>query len=201
MKTPNTSMYVPTIVEKIGNSEKYYDIYSRLFKDRIIFLNTQVDEFSSSSIVSQLLLLDMESHEDITLLINSPGGVITNGLAIYGVMQSIVSDVKTIALGEAASMGAFLLSAGTPGKRFSYENTRIMIHQPLGGAHGQATDIQIQAKEIQYLKDKLNLYLANACNRSVHEVEKATDRDNFLSAQEALNFGLIDKIIYPKEKQ
>jgi ATP-dependent Clp protease protease subunit len=188
--------YVPTVIEKENGVEKAYDIYSRLLKDRIVFLGSEVNDQVANSIVAQLLFLAAENpDEDITFWINSPGGVITAGMAIYDTMNYIKPDVSTVCIGQAASMGAFLLSAGAPGKRYSLPSSRIMIHQPLGGAQGQATDIQIQAQEIQRIKDSLNRLLAEQTGQSLEVIEKDTDRDNFMSAQQALDYGLVDKIV------
>ena len=188
--------YIPTVIEKSGSTERTYDIYSRLIKDRIIFLGTEVDDDVANSIVAQMLFLEtQEPGKEISLWINSPGGVITAGLAIYDTMNFITSPVKTVCIGQACSMGAFLLSAGEKGRRCSLPNSRVMIHQPSGGARGQATDIQIQAKEIQKMKDMLNTELSNMTGQDINTIEIDTDRDNFMSAQEALDYGLIDMII------
>ena len=188
--------YVPIVIEKTGRGERSYDIYSRLLKDRIIMLNGEVNDAVSATIVAQLLFLEAEDPDkDIYLYINSPGGVITSGMAMYDTMNYIKPDVSTICIGQAASMGAFLLSAGTKGKRFALPNARIMIHQPSGGAQGQSTDIQIQAKEIQRMKDSLNALIAEQTGQSVEKVEADTERDNFMSAQEAADYGLIDKVL------
>ncbi len=188
--------YVPIVIEKTGRGERSYDIYSRLLKDRIVMLNGEVNDAVSASIVAQLLFLEAEDPDkDIYLYINSPGGVITSGMAMYDTMNYIKPDVSTICIGQAASMGAFLLSAGARGKRFALPNARIMIHQPLGGAQGQATDIQIQAKEIQRMKDSLNALIAEQTGKPIEQVEKDTDRDNFMSAKEAAEYGLIDKVL------
>jgi len=188
--------YVPIVIEKTGRGERSYDIYSRLLKDRIIMLNGEVNDAVSASIVAQLLFLEAEDPDkDIYLYINSPGGVITSGMAMYDTMNYIKPDVSTICIGQAASMGAFLLSAGAKGKRFALPHARIMIHQPLGGAQGQATDIQIQAKEIQRMKDQLNQLIAQQTGKPVEQIEKDTDRDNFMSAAEAAEYGLIDKVL------
>ncbi len=188
--------YVPIVIEKTGRGERSYDIYSRLLRDRIIMLNGEVNDAVSASIVAQLLFLEAEDPDkDIYLYINSPGGVITSGMAMYDTMNYIKPDVSTICIGQAASMGAFLLSSGAKGKRFALPNARIMIHQPLGGAQGQATDIQIQAKEIQRMKDSLNQLIAEQTGKPLEQIEKDTDRDNFMSAQEAAEYGLIDKVL------
>lgn len=188
--------YIPYVVEKTGRGERSYDIYSRLLKDRIVMLSGEVNDAVASSIVAQFLFLEAEDPEkDIYFYINSPGGVVTSGMSIYDTMNYIKPDVCTICIGQAASMGAFLLSCGAKGKRYSLPNSRIMIHQPLGGAQGQATDIQIQAQEIQRLKDLLNQVLANQTGKTIQEIEKDTDRDFFMSAIEAKNYGLVDEVI------
>lgn len=188
--------YVPTVIEASSRGERSFDIFSRLLRERIIFLGSEIDDDVANSIVAQLLLLDSENSEkDIMLYINSPGGVITAGMAIYDTMKLIKADVSTICLGDAASMGAFLLSGGTKGKRLALPNSRIMIHQPLGGAKGQATDIEIEAKEILRMKAMLNGLLAEHTGQKLETIKKDTERDNFMSAEEALKYGLIDKII------
>lgn len=188
--------YVPTVIEASSRGERSFDIFSRLLRERIIFLGSEIDDEVANSIVAQLLLLDSENSEkDIMLYINSPGGVITAGLAIYDTMNLIKSDVSTICLGEAASMGAFLLSAGTKGKRMALPGARIMIHQPLGGAQGQATDIEIEAKEILRMKSMLNGILAENCGQSIDKIKEDTERDHYMSAQEACDYGLIDKVV------
>ena len=188
--------YVPTVIESSSRGERSFDIFSRLLRERIIFLGSEIDDDVANSIVAQLLLLDSENPEkDIMLYINSPGGVITAGLAIYDTMQLIKADVSTICLGDAASMGAFLLSGGAKGKRLALPNARIMIHQPLGGAKGQATDIEIEAKEILIMKTMLNELMAEHTGQKVEKIKKDTERDNFMTAQEALEYGLIDRII------
>ncbi|HIP12917.1 MAG TPA: ATP-dependent Clp endopeptidase proteolytic subunit ClpP [Arcobacter sp.] len=188
--------YVPVVVEQTGRGERSYDIYSRLLKDRIIMLSGEVNDQVAATVVAQLLFLEADDPEkDIFLYINSPGGVVTAGLSMYDTMNYIKPDVCTICIGQAASMGAFLLSAGAKGKRFSLPNSRIMIHQPSGGAQGQSTDIQIQAKEIQRLKDSLNELLSKHTGQDVKKVEADTERDNFMSATEACKYGLIDKVI------
>ncbi len=188
--------YVPTVIEASSRGERSFDIFSRLLRERIIFLGSEIDDDVANSIVAQLLLLDSENPEkDIMLYINSPGGVITAGMAIYDTMKLIKADVSTICLGDAASMGAFLLSGGTKGKRLALPNSRIMIHQPLGGAKGQATDIEIEAKEILRMKSMLNELLAEHTGQKLETIKKDTERDNFMSAEEALKYGLIDKII------
>jgi ATP-dependent Clp protease protease subunit len=193
--------YIPYVIEKTGRGERSYDIYSRLLKDRIIMLSGEVNDAVSSSIVAQLLFLEAEDPgKDIYFYINSPGGVITSGMAIYDTMNYIRPDVCTICIGQAASMGAFLLSSGTKGKRYALPHARIMIHQPLGGAQGQATDIEIQAKEILRMKAELNEILAKNCGQTVKKLEKDTDRDNFMSAEEAVTYGIIDEVLLQKEK-
>lgn len=188
-------MYSPTVIENTGKGERAYDIYSRLLKDRIIFLGSEIDDQIANAIVAQLLFLEAEDpNKDIIMYINSPGGVITSGMAIYDTMNYIKPDVQTVCIGQAASMGALLLSAGAKGKRYSLENSRIMIHQPLGGAKGQATDIEIQAKEILRMKDLTSKILSKNTNKSVDEIISATERDNFMSAEEAKDFGLIDHV-------
>ena len=190
------SYYVPTVIEKSGRGERAYDIYSRLLKDRIILLSGQIDDGVASSIVAQLLFLEAEDPEkDIYLYINSPGGVVTSGLSIYDTMNYVKPDISTICIGQAASMGAFLLSCGTKGKRYSLPNSRIMIHQPLGGAQGQATEIEIQAKEILRLKASLNAILARNTNQPLDKIAKDTDRDFYLIAKEAQEYGLIDSVL------
>lgn len=194
--------YVPTVIESSSRGERAFDIFSRLLRERIIFLGSEIDDDVANSVVAQLLLLDSENPEkDIMLYINSPGGVITAGLAIYDTMQLIKADVSTICLGDAASMGAFLLSGGTKGKRLALPNSRIMIHQPLGGAKGQATDIEIEAKEILRMKTMLNELMAQHTGQKVEKIKKDTERDNFMSAQEALEYGLIDRIITRDEAE
>ena len=189
-------MLVPTVIETTGRGERAYDIYSRLLKERIVFVNGQVEDNMSSLVVAQLLFLEAEDPEkDIYMYINSPGGVVTAGMAMYDTMNYIKPDVATICIGQAASMGSFLLSAGAKGKRFVLPNARIMIHQPSGGAQGQATDIVIQAEEIVRIKKNLNEILAANCGRTVEELERDTERDNFMSAPEAVEYGIVDKMI------
>ena len=193
--------YVPTVVENSSRGERAFDIFSRLLRERIIFLGSEIDDDVANSIVAQLLLLDSENPDkDIMLYINSPGGVITAGMAIYDTMKLIKADVSTICLGDAASMGAFLLSAGTKGKRLALPNARIMIHQPLGGAKGQATDIEIEAKEILRMKDMLIKIMAENSGQPYEKVKEDCERDHFLTAQEALEYGLIDKVITRDKK-
>ena len=189
---------VPTVIEQSGRGERAFDIYSRLLKERIIFLVGPVDDHTANLVVAQLLFLESENPDkDIYFYINSPGGSVTAGMSIYDTMKFIKPDVQTLCLGQAASMGAFLLSAGTKGKRFALPNSRIMIHQPLisGGLGGQASDIEIHARELLKLKEKLNKILADHTGKSIEEVARDTDRDNFMSAQEAMEYGLIDKVI------
>ena len=194
------SILIPTVIEKTGRGERAYDIYSRLLKDRIIMLQGEINDHTASLIVAQLLFLEAENPEkDIYLYINSPGGVVTSGFAIYDTMNYIKPDVVTICLGQAASMGAFLLSSGAKGKRFALPHARIMIHQPLGGAQGQATDIEIHAKEILRMKKELNKILAQNTGQSVRKIEKDTERDFFMSAEEAMKYGLIDKVLKKRE--
>ena len=188
--------YVPIVVEKTGRGERSYDIFSRLLKDRIIMLSGEINDAVASTVVAQLLFLEAEDPDkDIFLYINSPGGVITSGMSMYDTMNYIKPDVSTICIGQAASMGAFLLSSGTPGKRFALPHARVMIHQPLGGAQGQATDIQIQAKEILRMKEELNKILAEQTGQPLDKLEADTERDFFMSAQEAKEYGLIDKVL------
>jgi ATP-dependent Clp protease protease subunit len=190
---------IPMVVEQSGMGERAFDIYSRLLRERIIFLGTPVDDAMADSIVAQLLYLDADDPEkDIQIYINSPGGSVTAGMAIFDTMRQVRPDVVTICFGLAASMGAFLLSAGTPGKRMSLTNSRIMIHQPLGGAQGQAVDIEIQAKEILYHKKTLNTLLAEHTGQSLEKIEEDTERDFFMSAHEAKAYGLIDTVIDSK---
>jgi len=192
----NMSSLIPIVVEQTNKGERSYDIYSRLLNDRIIVLSDEVNDVTASLVVAQLLFLESENPDkDIQLYINSPGGSVTSGMAIYDTMQFIKCDVSTICMGMAASMGAFLLAAGAKGKRFSLPNSEIMIHQPLGGAKGQATDIQIQAEQILKIKDKLNRILSERTGQPLEKVVADTERDNYMSAQEALEYGLIDKIM------
>ncbi len=188
--------FVPVVIEQSSRGERSFDIFSRLLRERIIFLGTPVDDMVANLIVAQLLLLDSENPEkDIMLYINSPGGSVTAGLAIFDTMQHIRADVSTICLGQAASMGAFLLAAGTPGKRMALPHSRVLIHQPLGGAQGQATDIEIQAAEIVRIKKTLNEILAKNTGQSIKKIEKDTDRDYIMTPEEALEYGMIDKVI------
>jgi ATP-dependent Clp protease protease subunit len=192
--------YVPYVVEKTGRGERSYDIYSRLLKDRIVMLSGEVNDQVASSIIAQFLFLEAEDPEkDIYFYINSPGGVVTAGMAIYDTMNYIRPKVATICIGQAASMGAFLLSSGERGKRYCLPHARVMIHQPLGGAQGQATDIAIQAKEILRMKEELNSILAKNTGQKVETIEKDTDRDNFMSATECLSYGLIDEVLTKNE--
>ena len=187
---------IPMVVEQTGRGERSYDIFSRLLKERIIFLSGEVNDTSATLIVAQLIFLEAENPDkDIFMYINSPGGVITSGMAIYDTMKYIKPDVATLCVGQACSMGSFLLSAGTKGKRYALPNARIMIHQPLGGFKGQATDIEIHAREILNIRNRMNTLYSQHCNKPIHEIEKAVERDNFMSAEESLKFGLIDKII------
>ena len=187
---------VPMVIEQSGRGERAYDIYSRLLKERVVFLVGPVNDVTANLIIAQLLFLESENPDkDISFYINSPGGSVTAGMAIYDTMQFIKPDVSTLCVGQAASMGALLLTAGAKGKRFCLPNSRVMIHQPMGGFQGQASDIEIHAKEILYLKAKLNAILAKHSGKDVSEIEKDTDRDNFLSAEQAVNYGLVDKVL------
>ena len=187
--------YAPTVIEKTERGDRAYDIYSRLLEDRIIFLSGEIDDAMADTVVAQLIFLEsVADDKDITIYINSPGGSVTAGMAIYDTMNYIKCDVSTVCIGLAASMGAFLLSSGTKGKRYSLPNSEIMIHQPLGGFRGQASDIMIHAENIQKTKEKLNQILAKNTGKDYEQVVKDTDRDNFMSAEEALEYGLIDKI-------
>ena len=191
---------VPMVIEQSGRGERAYDIYSRLLKERVIFLVGPVTDQSANLIVAQMLFLESENPDkDISLYINSPGGSVSAGMAIYDTMQFIKPNVSTLCTGLAASMGAFLLAAGEKGKRFSLPNSRIMIHQPLGGAQGQAADIEIQAREILYLRERLNNILAERTGKSVEEIARDTDRDNFMSADAAVEYGMIDKVLVSRE--
>jgi ATP-dependent Clp protease protease subunit len=190
------NMLIPMVVEQTGRGERSYDIYSRLLKERIIFLGTAIDDNVANLIIAQLLFLQSEDPEkDISVYINSPGGVVTAGLAIYDTMQFLKCDITTYCVGQAASMGAVLLAAGAEGKRYALPNARIMIHQPLGGAQGQATDINIQAQEILRIKQILNGILASHSGKSIEDLERDTDRDNFMSATQAAEYGLIDEVV------
>ncbi|WP_415035324.1 ATP-dependent Clp endopeptidase proteolytic subunit ClpP [Azonexus sp.] len=193
---PQALGLVPMVIEQSGRGERAFDIYSRLLKERVIFLVGPVNDASANLVVAQLLFLEAENPDkDIHFYINSPGGSVTAGMSIYDTMRFIKPDVSTLCIGQAASMGAFLLSAGAPGKRFALPNSRVMIHQPLGGFQGQASDIAIHAKEILSIKDKLNRLLAEHSGQPLERVEKDTDRDNFLSAEEAREYGLIDQVL------
>jgi len=190
---------IPIVVEHGGRQERSYDIFSRLLKDRIIFISTPIDDRVASLVIAQLLFLDAEdSEKDIFIYINSPGGFVSAGLGIYDTMQHVKPDIATICIGQASSMGAFLLAGGTDGKRSALPNARIMIHQPLGGAEGQASDIKIQADEIVYLKNTVNKILAKNTKRSLSEIEKDTDRNFFMSPKEAIKYGIIDKVLSPR---
>lgn len=194
--TMSSSYLVPTVIEQTGRGERAYDIYSRLLKDRIIFLGTPIDDTVANIIIAQLLFLQMEdSKKDINLYIHSPGGYVTAGMAIYDTMQFMTCDVATYCIGMAASMGAVLLAAGTKGKRFVLPNARIMIHQPSGGARGQASDISIQAKEILRLKKRLNDIMAYHTGQPVERIEKDMDRDNYMSAEDAKEYGIVDEVV------
>lgn len=197
--TNNTTVglgYIPMVVEQSGRGERAYDIYSRLLKERVVFLVGPVDDMTANVVVAQLLFLEAENPDkDISLYINSPGGSVTAGMAIYDTMQFIKPDVSTLCIGQASSMGALLLTAGAKDKRFCLPNSRVMIHQPLGGFQGQASDIEIHAKEILYLKDKLNRILSSHTGQKIENVAKDTDRDNFMSADDAVKYGLVDQVI------
>lgn len=194
-------MMIPYVIEQTGQSERAYDIYSRLLKDRVILLGEEIDNHMANLITAQLLFLEAEDPEkDIFLYINSPGGVISDGMAIYDTMQYIRADVSTICIGQASSMGALLLTAGAKGKRLALPNSRIMIHQPLGGMQGQATDIEIHSKEILRMKESLNKILAKHTGQKLDKVRKDTERDYFMSAEEAVEYGLVDRVIDKKEK-
>ena len=191
---------IPMVIETSGRGERAYDIYSRLLKERVVFLVVPVNEASANLVVAQLLFLESENAEkDIHLYINSPGGVVSAGLAIYDTMQYIKPDISTLCIGQAASMGALLLTSGAKGKRYCLPNSRVMIHQPLGGFQGQASDIEIHAKEILYLKSRLNEIMAHHTGQPVAEIEKDTDRDNFLSAEESVKYGLVDAVLTHRE--
>lgn len=194
--TPTGLGYIPMVVEQSGRGERSYDIYSRLLKERIVFMVGPVNDQTANLVVAQLLFLESENPEkDISLYINSPGGGVYAGLAIYDTMQFIQPDVSTLCTGMAASMGAFLLNAGTAGKRYSLPNSRIMIHQPLGGAQGQATDIEIQAREILSLRERLNEIMAKHSGQNIERIREHTERDNYMSADQAMEYGLIDKVL------
>ena len=188
--------YIPMVIEQSGRGERAYDIYSRLLKERVIFLVGPVNDMTANLVVAQLLFLEAENPDkDISLYINSPGGSVTAGMAIYDTMQFIKPDVSTLCIGQAASMGAFLMAAGAKGKRFCLPNSRIMIHQPMGGFQGQASDIEIHAKEILYLRQRLNEVLAQQTGQPIETIERDTDRDNFMGAEQSVKYGLIDKVI------
>ncbi|MGB6104403.1 MAG: ATP-dependent Clp endopeptidase proteolytic subunit ClpP [Pusillimonas sp.] len=194
--TPTGLGYVPIVIEQSGRGERSYDIYSRLLRERVIFFVGPVNDHSANLVVAQLLFLESENPDkDISLYINSPGGSVYAGMAIYDTMQFVKPDVSTLCTGIAASMGAFLLSAGTKGKRYTLPNSRIMIHQPSGGAQGQASDIQIQAREILNLRERLNLILARNTGQPVERIAEDTERDNFMSAEDAVSYGLVDKVL------
>ena len=193
---PQSLGLIPMVVEQSGRGERSYDIYSRLLKERVIFLVGPVNDMTANLVVAQLLFLEAENPDkDVSFYINSPGGSVTAGMSIYDTMQFIKPDVSTLCAGQAASMGAFLLAAGAKGKRYSLPNSRVMIHQPSGGFQGQSTDIQIHAKEIMYLRGKLNGILAHHTGRTVEEIDRDTERDNFMSAEQSLAYGMIDKVI------
>ena len=199
-KNNKIASLIPMVVEQTSNGERAFDIYSRLLKERIIFLGTPIDDHVSSLIIAQLLFLEAEDTEkDIYMYINSPGGSITSGLGIFDTMNYIKPDVATICMGQAASMGAILLAAGKKGKRSALKNSRIMIHQPLGGVRGQATDIEIHTKEILFLKDRINKILSERTGKTVNAIDKDTNRDNFMSSDDALKYGLIDQIVESKK--
>ena len=200
MKTINSGL-VPMVVEQTPRGERAFDIYSRLLKERIIFLSGPIDDYISNLVVAQLLFLESENPEkDISIYINSPGGVITSGLAIYDTMQFIAPDVSTLCIGQAASMGSLLLAGGTKGKRYALTNSRIMIHQPLGGFQGQASDFEIHAKEMLLVKQKVNEILSKHTGKPIKKVEQDTDRDNFLNAKEAISYGIIDEVLESRSK-
>jgi ATP-dependent Clp protease protease subunit len=195
-QVPSGLGYIPMVVEQSGRGERSYDIYSRLLKERVVFLVGPVNDMSANLVVAQLLFLEAENPDkDIYLYINSPGGSVTAGMSIYDTMQFIKPDVSTLCIGQAASMGAFLLAAGAKDKRFSLPNSRIMIHQPSGGFQGQSSDIEIHAKEILYLRSKLNDILAYHTGRTAEEIDRDTERDNFMSAEQSVAYGMIDKVI------
>ena len=196
MTEEQNNYLIPTVIEKSGYGERAYDIYSRLLKDRIIFLGSGIDDGVANTIIAQLLFLTaQDAKEDITLYVNSPGGSVSSALAIYDTMQHIAPDVRTTCIGMAASAGAFLLASGAPGKRTILPHAEVMIHQPLGGMQGQASDIDIHARHILKTRDTLNKLLAKHTGKSIKDIEKDTDRDNFLSAKEAVKYGLVDKIV------
>jgi ATP-dependent Clp protease protease subunit len=202
MREPKASYFVPLVIEQTGRGEQAYDIYSRLLKDRIVFLGSPVDDGVANSLVAQFLFLQsQEPKKDIDFYINSPGGIISAGLAIYDTMQMLSCDVRTYCIGQAASMGAVLLAAGAPGKRFALPTARIMIHQPAGGSDGSAVDIHIQAQEIMRMRELLNQILARHTGRDVEAIARDSDRDKFMSAQEAKDYGLVDEVLTPKPKK
>lgn len=195
MDTPR-NYYIPTVIEKTSQGERAYDIYSRLLLDRVIFIGTEIDDTVANSVIAQLLFLQMtDPKKDIHIYINSPGGSVTAGLAIYDTMRYITAPVSTVCMGRAASMGAFLLAAGQKGMRYALPNSQIMIHQPLGGFQGQATDVDIHAREMLRIKERLNTMLAENTGKSYDEVVRATERDNFLTPEQALEFGIIDRVL------
>ena len=199
-KNNKIASLIPMVVEQTSSGERAFDIYSRLLKERIIFLGTPIDDHVSSLIIAQLLFLEAEDIEkDIYMYINTPGGSITSGLGIFDTMNYIKPDVSTICMGQAASMGAILLAAGKKGKRSALKNSRIMIHQPLGGVHGQATDIEIHTKEILFLKERINKILSERTGKTVNVIDKDTNRDNFMSSEDALKYGIIDQIVESKK--
>ncbi|MEZ5699351.1 MAG: ATP-dependent Clp endopeptidase proteolytic subunit ClpP [Nitrosomonas sp.] len=201
MMTPRNLGLIPMVIETSGRGERAYDIYSRLLKERVVFLVGPVNETTANLVVAQLLFLESENAEkDIHLYINSPGGMVSAGLAIYDTMQYIKSDISTLCIGQAASMGALLLTAGAKGKRYCLPNSRVMIHQPLGGFQGQASDIEIHAREILYLRSRLNEIMAKHTSQTVSVIEKDTDRDNFLSAEESVNYGLVDAVLTHRDE-
>jgi ATP-dependent Clp protease protease subunit len=198
---PSSLGLVPMVIETSGRGERAYDIYSRLLKERVIFLVGPVTEASANLIVAQLLFLESENADkDIHFYINSPGGLVSAGMAIYDTMQYIKPDVSTLCIGQAASMGSLLLAAGAKSKRFCLANSRVMIHQPLGGFQGQASDVEIHAREILFLKKRLNELLANHCSQSIETIERDTDRDNFMSGDEAVKYGLVDAVLTSRDK-
>ena len=199
MDKNNVNSLIPMVVEQTANGERAFDIYSRLLKERIIFLGSSINDTVSSTIIAQLLFLEADNpNKDIYMYINSPGGLITSGFAILDTMNYIKPKISTICMGQAASMAAILLSMGTKGKRMALENSRVMIHQPLGGAQGQASDIEIHTKEILFLRDKLNKILSKNTGQTIKKIESDTNRDHFMSAEKALKYGIIDKIIKPQ---
>jgi len=199
MDKNNVNSLIPMVVEQTANGERAFDIYSRLLKERIIFLGSSINDTVSSTIIAQLLFLEADNPDkDIYMYINSPGGLITSGFAILDTMNYIKPKISTICMGQAASMAAILLSVGTKGKRMALENSRVMIHQPLGGAQGQASDIEIHTKEILFLRDKLNKILSKNTGQTIKKIESDTNRDHFMSAEKALKYGIIDKIIKPQ---